>query len=65
MYIARFYEYEIRRQFSIEDLVKRIIPHPPQLKFHFFSPPARGLSKVLPELSQPTGYLRSHTYKQQ
>ena len=64
MYIARFYEYEIRRNISKEDLVKRIIPHQPQLKPHFFSPPTRGLCKVLPELSQPTGYLRSYTYKQ-
>jgi len=28
-----------------------------------FSTPARGLGTVPDELSQPTGYLRSHNYK--
>ena len=65
MNIAGLYEYEIRQHFSIEDLVKRIIRHQPELKLHLFSLPARGLGKVQPELSQPTGYMRSHTYKQQ
>jgi len=58
-----FYEYEIRRNFSIEDLVKRIIHHQPELKIHLFSPPARGLCQLLPELSQPACCLISHTYK--
>jgi len=65
MNIAGVYIYEIRRNFSIDDLVKRIIPHQPELKIHLFSPPTRCLLKVLPELSHPTGYLRSETYKQQ
>jgi len=64
MKIAGFYAHEICRLFSKEDLVKRIIPHQPELKLHLFSPPARGLGKVLPEMSQPTCYLRSYTYKQ-
>jgi hypothetical protein len=64
MNIAGVYERENRRQFSIEYLVRRIIPHQPQLKLHVFSLPGRSLAKVLPELSQPDSYLRSHTYNQ-
>ena len=65
MNIAGIYEYEIPRHVNIEHLVKRIIPHQPQLTLHYFKPAARGLCKLLPGLSQPAGYLRSHTYKQQ
>jgi hypothetical protein len=64
MKIAAIYEYEIRRKFSIEDLVKGIIFQQTELKIHLFSPPERGLCKVLPELSQATGYLRNQTHKQ-
>jgi hypothetical protein len=64
MNMAGIYEYEIRRHFSVEDLVKRNIPYQPKLKLHLISTPARGLDNVLPELSQPTGYLRRLTYKQ-
>ena len=62
MNIAGVYEYEIRRYVSLEDIVKRIIHHQPQLTLHFFNPPTRDLGKVLPELSQPDGYLRRLTY---
>ena len=65
MNIAGVYENEIRQHFSIEDLMQRIIRHQPEVELHLFSLPARGLGKVQPELSQPTGYLRSYTYKQQ
>jgi len=41
MNIAGFYEYEIFRTITIEDLVNRIIPHQSELKFHVFSPPGR------------------------
>jgi hypothetical protein len=56
MNMAGLHEYEIRRHFSVEDLVKRIIPYQHKLKIHLNSTPARGLDNVLPELSQPTDY---------
>jgi hypothetical protein len=47
--LSGFYEYEIRRHYRKWDLVK-IIFHPPEIKLHRLSNPARRLFNVLTEL---------------